>query len=136
MHLTKGMKVSVSPTLEDTHYSPVTRTIYLRNELMRSTKVESYAIVCHELGHFLQHSSGYWPFRLSRLIGKRSFILTLWLEYDASKRALKLLETILIKQDVEKAKSLLVKLFLTYLIPYISLLTFIFVLAYLIIKYL
>lgn len=46
------------------HYDPSSRTLRLSQEVARTPSVAAVGVAAHEMGHALQHASGYWPLQI------------------------------------------------------------------------
>ena len=134
----KNITCMISPAPEDkqNYYDPKDRTIYLRKAVYAGQTVEGAAITAHEFGHLLQHVEGFKPFKFSRFIGGRSYALKVYLEWNATQRALEYLKLFMFPNALKRAKTTLYKLFLTYLIPAFAFYALWATLIYFIIKWL
>lgn len=50
------------------HYDPRTNAVYLSDSVYNSTSVAAVGIAAHEVGHAVQHATGYFPIRLRMAI--------------------------------------------------------------------
>lgn len=100
---------------EKNYYEPNTKTIYLTPNVYGKQTLAGLAISLHEFSHLLQHIEKYKPFILSKYI--KSYLVNIILEWNASKRAKKMLFQYLTKYQYQYCKGILDKLFLTHLIP-------------------
>ncbi len=50
------------------HYDPRTHTVYLSDSVYASTSVAALGVAAHEVGHAVQHATGYAPLRLRNAI--------------------------------------------------------------------
>ena len=73
----------VSGKLTD-HYDPRTKTVNLSDAVYDSTSVAAIGVAAHECGHAVQHNTDYVPALAFQVV-------TLPVEFDASRRALKML---------------------------------------------
>lgn len=68
--------VGLEVTERGDHYDPQTRFVRLGEEYMSGRSLSAVAVAAHEVGHALQHASGYTPLSLrTRLVG-----MTYWME--------------------------------------------------------
>ena len=132
--------VEVRGELTD-HYDPVSRQIRLSTEVFHRASIASAGVAAHEVGHAIQHAQAYKPLVLRTSIAKAvnfssqaSIIIfmlgllfsipiavfyqlvTLPVEFNASKRALNILENknILYGDEIKGAKSVLSAAAMTY----------------------
>ena len=102
----------VSGNLTD-HYDPSTKTVNLSDPVYNSYSVAALGVAAHECGHAIQHAKNYAPLSLrSALVPVANFgsmlaaavifqLVTLPVEFDASRRALVMLRTQNILSDDE-----------------------------------
>lgn len=57
----------ISGNLTD-HFDPLTNTVKLSDGVYNNTSTAALGIACHEVGHALQHATGYAPIRLRTAI--------------------------------------------------------------------
>lgn len=50
------------------HYDPRTNAVYLSDSVFSSTSVAAVGVAAHEVGHAIQHATGYFPIRLRTAI--------------------------------------------------------------------
>ena len=123
----------VSGHLTD-HYDPRTKTVNLSDAVYGATSIAAIGVAAHECGHAMQDAGEYVPLRLrAALVPVANFFLvdigillfsaavlfqlvTLPVEYNASPRAVKLLDSIgiLRDQEVGQARKVLGAAALTY----------------------
>ena len=122
------------------HYNPATKTVNLSDSVYGSTSVAAVAVAAHECGHVMQHETGYvpgsnagiWIVMLGFLMGLSDKIVTLGIllfslgvlfqvvtlpvEFNASRRALSMLDSygILSSDEVGKSREVLTAAALTY----------------------
>ena len=96
--------VEVRGELTD-HYDPVSRQIRLSTEVFHRASIASAGVAAHEVGHAIQHAQAYKP-----------LVLRTSIEFNASKRALNILENknILYGDEIKGAKSVLSAAAMTY----------------------
>jgi Zn-dependent membrane protease YugP len=46
------------------HYDPSSRTLRLSPQVARTPSVAAVGVAAHEMGHAIQHASGYWPLQI------------------------------------------------------------------------
>ena len=105
------------------HYDPRTKTVNLSQSVFNSSSVAAIGVAAHECGHAIQDNESYVPLRLRTAIGILLFslavlfqLVTLPVEYNASARAVKLLDSqgILGGQEVDGTRKVLNAAALTY----------------------
>ena len=116
--------VPVQGSLTD-HYDPRTKTVSLSQDVYGQTSVASVCVAAHECGHAIQHAVNYAPLNIRSLLmlGIVLFslavlfqLVTLPVEFNASSRALRLLEStgILSTEENLGARRVLTAAALTY----------------------
>jgi len=146
------VEIEESKGLLSDHYDPRTKVLRLSKDVYHNPSVAAAGIAAHEMGHALQHSSGYFPLQIRSAIvpvaqvgstlapwlviigfflrfttlawvGVVLFglaviftLITLPVEFDASKRAKKLLVSngVLIGNEIDGANKVLDAAALTY----------------------
>jgi Zn-dependent membrane protease YugP len=118
------------------HYDPRARILRLSPDVYRTPSVAAAGIAAHEMGHALQHAGGYFPLQVrSAIVPVAQFgstlapvgvilfaaavvfsIVTLPVEFDASRRAKKLLVSsgVLVGDEVKGVDKVLDAAALTY----------------------
>jgi Zn-dependent membrane protease YugP len=127
--------VSVDGFLSD-HYNPLNKTVNLSPEVYQGNSIAAAAVAAHECGHAVQHATAYtWLNLRSRLVPFVQFssnivqwilftltalfsVITLPVEFDASRRALVWLEktNVTNRQEYPKAKNALKWAATTYVV--------------------
>mgnify|MGYP000046653046 CR=1 FL=1 len=109
------------------HYDPRTNVIRLSDKVYNNTSIAAIGVACHEAGHAAQHAEGYMPIKIRNAIipvcnigstiglplitfGLLLYALiavfqlvTLPVEFNASRRALKVIEETGVLDDDERA---------------------------------
>ena len=129
----------IGGTLTD-YYDPKNKEICLSGDVYNATSVAAIGVACHEAGHACQHAQGYAPLKIRNaaipatrigsslgiplvLLGMVLYalvalfqLLTLPVEFNASRRALQTIESnqFLTEQEYRGAKKVLTAAALTY----------------------
>ena len=123
----------VSGSLTD-HYDPRTKTVNLSDPVYNATSVAALGVAAHECGHAIQHAKSYAPLSIRLFFNTRSSgliidigillfsaavlfqLVTLPVEFDASRRALVMLRTqgILADDELKYTRRVLKSAALTY----------------------
>ena len=101
----------VSGSLTD-HYDPRTKTVNLSDPVYNATSVAALGVAAHECGHAIQHAKSILLFLAAVLFQ----LVTLPVEFDASRRALVMLRTqgILADDELKYTRRVLKSAALTY----------------------
>ena len=127
------------------HYNPSNQTLHLSRDIYHGTSIASLAVAAHECGHALQHQEGYRPLTFrNAIVPVCNFsynlgwvaimigllltslmllfqIITLPVEFDASSRALSILnDRYLVQDEYFGAKKMLTAAALTYVAGMLS----------------
>ena len=105
----------VSGDLTD-HYDPSSKTLRLSDSVYGSTSVAAVSVAAHECGHAIQHQNNYVPLKIRGVAVVAFHLVTLPVEFNASSRALKIMESsgILHGDENRYAKEVLGAAALTY----------------------
>src|SRR6186997_1469137 len=122
------VQVTASQGFLSDHYNPENKTVNLSPEVYEGTSISSAAVAAHECGHAVQHANSYsWLTMRSRLVPVVKLtsnlvnivlligvimavtvlftLITLPVEFDASRRALAWLETTNVTNSTEYPKA-------------------------------
>ena len=112
--------VTIQPIQGDLtdNYNPSDKTLNLSESVYANSSIAAIGVAAHECGHAIQHNVGFVPNKIrSALVPVLFYLVTLPVELDASRRALKILKNdgLLAGDELSGARAVLSAAAMTYI---------------------